>query len=260
MWYPVSNPYLGTADAVAHQPAVLGCGASTKHGGNRLVRRQCDQLLACAEQVRVGAEQQRSGVRLCKCRECLIDFLCRGSSKDNDPKSTSASRLANIFGLSIKARKFRIEQYSDRCRTLDNFPKQSQPFGFDLVVEQIDASGITAWPAQAGHKTQPDRIVAGRENDRDCLGCCFSCQSGRWPAGDNHIDPLCDQLSGECRQPAVLGFRPAGMYGNVLTFNIAGIFQTSSEAARKAHEKRIAGQSTIEPSDYRHRRLLRCYR
>src|SRR3974390_1159635 len=238
MWYPVSNPYLGTADAVAHQPAVLGCGASTKHGGNRLVRRQCDQLLACAEQVRVGAEQQRSGVRLCKCRECLIDFLCRGSSKDNDPKSTSASRLANIFGLSIKARKFRIEQYSDRCRTLDNFPKQSQPFGFDLVVEQIDASSITAWPAQAGDKTQPDRIVAGRENDRDCLGCCFGCQSRRGTAGDNHIEPLCDKLSGECRQPAVLAFPQAPIDRNGFPINIAGIVQTGSEGGPPDLEKK----------------------
>jgi len=98
---------------------------------------------------------------------------------------------------------------------------------------------------------------SGSENDRDCLGCCFRCQSCRWPTGHNHIDPFCDKLSGQCRQPAVLTFAPAEIDRNVLTFDIPGIFQTGPEGAHQAHAQRIAGRCAIEPSDHRHDRLLR---
>ena len=70
-------------------------GASVCFGTKRTSRRERSMF---ALRGKVDISLYPHGVRrLYEYRECLVDFLCRGSSKDNDLKSASASRLANIF-------------------------------------------------------------------------------------------------------------------------------------------------------------------
>jgi hypothetical protein len=74
----------------------------------------------------------------------------------------------------------------------------------------------------------------------------------------DHGHPTADQIGREYRQSVILTFCPAIFDRHVLADDVTALAQTPTERGQEVLAP--PGRSTVEPSDYRHRRLLRARR
>src|SRR5262245_56418786 len=107
----------------------------------------------------------------------------------------------------------------------------------------------------AGDKAAFDRVVAAREDDRDCTGRPHGDErrivaSGR---GD-HGHLTSNEIGRERRQPIQLSLRPAIFDRDVLTLDVTDFVQATAERDHIG-SVRLSGLS-IQESDHGHRRLL----
>ena len=45
--------------------------------------------------------------------------------------------------------------------------QEFEPFCRQLSRDKIDTCQVAAWPSETGHKTEPDRVIADDEDNRD---------------------------------------------------------------------------------------------
>ena len=108
--------------------------------------------------------------------------------------------------------------------------QQRQPLRSEFGGEPGHPGDVAARPVEAGDKAAFDRVVAAREDDRDCTGrrlgrerrivaarCC------------DHGDLLSNQISGKRRQPIRLAIRPAIFDLDVLALDVAALVQALAE-------------------------------
>src|SRR6266446_7454576 len=105
--------FVSKAGSVAHETAsgdeltiMIDCR-------NGVAFRQGDQLLAPAIQERIGGDKKRSGSPLCRNRKGETDLVFTACLQDVQFLSDGASRLLNIFRLSIKSRPRRVQEHAD---------------------------------------------------------------------------------------------------------------------------------------------------
>src|SRR5262249_9713805 len=117
---------------------------------------------------------------------------------------------------------------------------------------------VAAWSAQAGDKTQLDRVASGREYDRNRRGRRFGRQRRKCGGRGNDGDLLLNQTGRQRWQSVIVVFCPAIFDGHVLTLDLAGFLQTLAECG---HGRRISvRRCAVEETDHWHRRLLRARR
>jgi hypothetical protein len=98
----------------------------------------------------------------------------------------------------------------------------------------IHTGNVAAWPVEAPHEARFDRIHAGAEDDR------YGCRGGfgsqcrliaAWCS--NYGNAPTNQVGGQFRQPIQCIVRPTIFDGDILTFDVAGLTQTSAEGCQE---------------------------
>jgi hypothetical protein len=176
--------------SVAHQPADFGIFALRICRGDRVARRQVNQLDTPLVEKGAGADKRRIGALAHDSCEGRIDLAAGVSVEDLDLQPHGASRRFHVsqrrlgsFGIG------RIDEHGNARGCGHQLTQKLQPLCDQLVTEIIDTRQVTSWPGEAGDKAKPDRVFADGEDDRDCRGCRFGCQrrrntSGRGDNGD----------------------------------------------------------------------------
>ena len=88
------TPHLVIIRPIAHQPAGFGLFASGKGCWNPVARRECGELVALANEIRVGGDEQSVDPIAHKAVEGRFDFVLGGSVEDLHLQSKSTRRLA----------------------------------------------------------------------------------------------------------------------------------------------------------------------
>ena len=106
--------------------------------------------------------------------------------------------------------------------------QQPQPLGSEFGAEPAHPGDVAARPIDAGDKAAFDRVVAAREDDRDCTGRLHGDErrivaSGR---GD-HGHLTSNEISRERRQPIQSSLRPAIFDRDVLTLDVPDLVQAT---------------------------------
>jgi len=91
------------------------------------------------------------------------------------------------------------------------------------------ASHVAAWSAQAGDKTQLDRVTPRREYDRNRRGRRFGRERCRRGGRGDDGDFLLNQIGRQRWQSVIVTFRPAINDRYVSTLDIADLTQTPAE-------------------------------
>src|SRR5262249_48906130 len=129
-----------------------------------------------------------------------------------------------------------------------------EPLRPDFDAKISRASHVAAWSAQAGDKTQLDRVTPGREYDRNRRGRRFGRQRRRCGSRGDDGDLLLNQIGRQRWQSVIVVFRPAILDGRVLTVDVAGFLQTLAE---RGHHWHVAvRRCAVENRNHRHSRLL----
>src|SRR5262249_54010634 len=68
----------------------------------------------------------------------------------------------------------RIDQHGNSSGLRHQIVQQLQSFRLQLTRKKIDPRQISAWPGEAGDKTELDRVFADTKDDRDRRGCSFA--------------------------------------------------------------------------------------
>src|SRR5262249_6681230 len=136
---------------------------------------------------------------------------------------------------------------------------EPQSLGAEFGTEPAHPGDITARPIDAGNKAAFHRVVAAREDDRDCTGRLHGDERRIVASGcGDHGDFTSNEISCERRQPIQLSLRPVIFDRNVLTIQVTGLVQATAES-RHLWSERLR-RLPIQESDHRHRRLLRARR
>src|SRR5262249_52903500 len=121
--------------------------------------------------------------------------------------------------------------------------------------EPANPSDVAPRPIDTGDKAAFDRVVAAREDNRDCTGRLHGDERRIVAAGcGDHSHLTSNEISHERRQPIQSSLRPAIIDRDVLTLDVTGLVQAAAETGHPGSE-RLRRLSTQE-SDHRHRRLL----
>jgi hypothetical protein len=151
-----------------------------------------------------------------------------------------------------------VDEQSNGRRPREQLTREFEPLRPDFDAEISRASHVAARSAQAGDKTQLDRVTPGHEYDRNRRGRRFGRQRRRCAARGNDGDLLLNQIGRQRRQSVILAFRPAILDGRVLTVDVVGFFQALAE---RGDERPIpVRRCAVEETDHRHRTLLRARR
>src|SRR6516225_7077582 len=85
---------------------------------------------------------------------------------DNELKASGVRCGLDGLGVVCDSRIIRINENGKHGSLGHEFAQQFQPLWSQQCKKEAYPSGIPAWPVEARHKTQLDRITAGREDDR----------------------------------------------------------------------------------------------
>jgi hypothetical protein len=147
-----------------------------------------------------------------------------------------------------------IDQHGERSRGR-HLAQKLQPLWRQLVHEQRDTGDVAAGMAQTGNQAVFDRVVADRDHNRDDGSSALGRKGGDRPAHRyDDGDRPAYQILGEHRQFVVLPRRPSELDGDILPFDVAGVF----EAIAKCRDQggKALGRGAAEKPDHRHSRLL----
>ncbi len=92
-----------------------------------MVCRQRDELLASAGEERIGADEQRAGMKLDQGRKSGFDLTLSAGLKDMELDSLRASRLLHISNHPLDLRKVRIHEKGDHPGLGDPLAKLAPP-------------------------------------------------------------------------------------------------------------------------------------
>jgi hypothetical protein len=150
----------------------------------------------------------------------------------------------------------RIDEHGNTIGSGYQLTQEVQPLCPQLSTEKTDSCQVAARPAEAGDKTNPNRVVGDDEDDGDRRGCRLGRQRRRGTSGcDDHGDLSTNQFGRQRRQSIVLTFGPGIFNRYVLALNIAGVFETLAKCAQLVRDRvRLSG---LKEPDHRHRLLLR---
>ena len=158
--------------SVAHQPADFGIFARRICRGDRVARRQVDQLDTPAGEEGVGADEEGVGPLARKSCEGRIDLAAGAGVEDLDLQPHGAGSRFHVSQRGLGSRGIgRIDEHGHTSGSGHQLAQQLQPLCRQLGIEKIDPCQVAARPGEAGDKTKPDRVFADDEDDGDRRGC-----------------------------------------------------------------------------------------
>src|SRR5262249_40590056 len=113
-------------DSVAHKPARDSKLSQQIHCGNRMVRRERDDLIAVCYQERIDANKERAHAVSGHGRECCFYLSFGTSPQDNELEPKRTCSRFHISHLFLGARKVRVHKYGNHSGTGNEFVQQSE--------------------------------------------------------------------------------------------------------------------------------------
>src|SRR5262245_19698679 len=163
-----------------------------------------------------------------------------------------AGRRLHISRKGLGTGIVRVDEEPNDVGRGDELMQQLQPLWSDFYTQAGSAGDIAARPVKACHQAELHRIEAGGEHNGNCRRRC-PCGQHRNAICCDRVDLTADQLGRQRWQTIVLTLRPPILDCDVLSFNVAGVFQALAECARS--NRVPIGRCAIEKSDHRHRLL-----
>src|SRR5262245_21200679 len=122
-----------------------------------------------------------------------------------------------------------MDEHAERRGLGDHLVQQAEPLALETRDELIDAGAVSAWTVQARNDAEPDRIVAGRKNDRDRRGCTL--RGKRSDVGRDGDDGglALDEFGNEAREAIELPFGKAIVDAGVAPGDDARLLQSVLE-------------------------------
>ena len=137
-----------------------------------------------------------------------------------------ACRGAHVCRLGLAVGIRRIDDQGELGRGRQQRVHDLQPLWAYLVGECGHAGQVTAGSAQAGNKSQRDRIGAGEKHNRNCIGRCLG---GPRPGNPAERCDRCHlaayEIGGQGRQSIILTLRPAVLDSQIAALDKAGFLQ-----------------------------------
>ena len=150
--------------------------------------------------------------------------------------STRAATSTSLNCLSVPG-KFGFNQYRDCGSTRSEFAQQPKLLRPEIDEQAAHARRVASGSVQADDKTQSDRVVRGREYDRNRRRRRLGRPRFSFVRRCYYGHLTTNQVGRQCRQSIVLTFRPAILDGRVLALDIAGLLQALAE---RGHVRRIS--------------------
>src|SRR5262249_35026994 len=120
---------------------------------------------------------------------------------------------------------------------------------------KVDTRHVAAGPGEAGNKTKLDWILASDEYDRHRRCGRFGNHGHLFAGGFDHCDFAANQIGRDLPKPIDFIFGVSVDNRDILTLDIAGLFQTLAKSAQAFRDS--VRRSRIEETNHRYRRGLR---
>ena len=169
-------------------------------------------LIAPAVEERVGADKQRCGPQLgqwsrmpyrvpARCSRAGYGFAARRREQPPERLSIWASLIRTSW----------VHEHGDQRGVRNDLAQQPQPLWLQRGREHVHTCDVAAGSAKAVRKTQPDRITAAAEDNRNCYCRRLSGERRGAAGGGDHAPP-----AGERDQPPApevdrFDLRPSGI-------------------------------------------------
>jgi hypothetical protein len=190
-------------------------------GGHSVTRGQRYQLIALTGEECIGPNEECANLILGKGSEGIINIALAASLENMKLLAKGLRRRLRLSFLPLGSWASWIHEHADHGSRRYNLAQQPQLLTLQGTGVEEHAGDITARPVETAHYTAPERVIAGRKNDRYCRGCRFCCERGIYAAGYNYGAPLANQIGRQRRQSLLPIFRPAIFDSYVLTVNKA---------------------------------------
>ena len=219
-----------------------------------MARRQIGNLFGPAAEVRIAADEERSGPLLDQACEGRVDLAFGAGSQHDELQPERARRSLGLIQFQLGIRIVRVHQHGDDRGVGNELVQQLQSLRREQIGEESDARDIAARPVEARDKSVLDRVAAETEDDRDRCGRRLGRERrDRSDCGD-HGHLTADQIGRQRRQPIILPIGRAEFDRHVPALDEAGFAQALAECGQCLRAPRGRG---VEEPDHRHRRLLR---
>src|SRR6266446_3731051 len=244
--------------SIAHESADSSKLAKREDRGQRMPRRECNDLIPPGKEKRIGFDQCRFDFFLNESRKGCIEVALGAGPDDNELLSKLLRRCLCVSRGGLGIWIVRVHQHTDHSGGGHQFAQQLQSFCDREDHKKADAREIAPRPVEAGNEAGGDRVEASDEDDGNC-GCGGFCSLDRNVAAnrDDDIHSAVDQIRRQGWQSIDLIVRRSVFDRHVLAFDIPGLLQApvKSEYLIAA---RFEGHAA-EQTDHRHR-LLRARR
>jgi hypothetical protein len=176
------------------------------------------------------------------------------ASQNRELDPLRARRFLHVSYPALGSQIIWVREQGNHLGLGNHLGKQLEPLGHQLGVHGADACNIAARPSETGDQAERDWVTDGAEDNRDRGGgvFCGQCRTGI-AVGRDHLNFAGDEVSGQCRQPIVLEFRPPVLDRQVLSLDVARFAQSLMERGQRGRQR--AGRNAAEKADHRHRLL-----
>ena len=245
--------------SVAHQPAGFGKFAPRICRGDRVVRRQVDQLDTPAVEKGVGADEEGVGPLAHKSCEGRIDLAAGAGVEDLDLQPHGAGSRFHVSHRGLGSRGIgRIDEHGHTSGRGHQFAQEFQPLCRQLPLKKLIPVRLP--PGRARLATRPS--LTGSSATTKTMGivvvAALAANAERTSGRDDHGDLSANQIGRQRRQPIDLILGPAVFDRHVLALDIAGLLQALAKSAQTVRGR--VRRCGVEEPDHRHRRLLRARR
>ena len=201
--------------------------------GDRVARREVSQLDAPVAEEGAAADEERVRPLVHKRREGGVDVGNRAGVENPELQSHGAGSGFHVPQVGGGNRRFRrIDERSHTRGCGHQRPQELQPLRRQLCPEEIDPGHVAARPGEARDKTKRDRVFGNHEHDGNRRGRLGRGQRrGRAGHGDD-VDAPANEVGRQHRQPIGFVLAPAIFDRNVLTLNIAALFEALAKCAQ----------------------------
>src|SRR5262249_16136567 len=222
------------AGAVAYQSASLDVFGARIGGRNPIARCEKHQLDPTRGKQWAAAYEQGIRPIMCERGKGGFDLAVVARLENAGLQPHCAGCRFNFF--QIPSSNLRIARVNQYCQSLDarhELAQRLQSLRPQFEDEKIRSGEVSARPTKTGHESQPNRVAAHGEKDRNfrCGGLSCQCRRRTARGGDDSDSPP-DKIGCKFRQTTDIIFSPTVFEGHVLTFDIAGLLESLTKFAQ----------------------------
>ena len=120
-----------------------------------MARGQRHELLAPADEERIGADDERAGLQLDEGCESGVDLAFGAGLQDRELHPLRARRFLHVSDDALGIRIVRVHEQGDHLGLGNQLGQQLEPLRHQLDGEDAEAREVAARPGETGDQTRP---------------------------------------------------------------------------------------------------------